>query len=345
MLWHWLHSGPVGMCLLNLVLFAVGFAVIASVFNLSLNEKFIWITTPSLYFMLAPYSEAWLFLFTSCALFGIYHSKRWHIWLALFLAVLTRPSLLGLLPALIIMELLARGKKDFLKSIGKCCLNYVPPFVLGIVVLIILHNQYAPTQSLQWLFPGFAGGWHLPSLPFGNTTGGNKIAWLTSLAMLVCCVSLMALLGKIFKWLFKNESQPAKVEILTMAYLPVVLFTFIFWGPVNDRGITTLVGLHRSVFCTAFLFVFLYHFIIREHKYRLGHFIAMFLLSNLIWLGMGAYVHLTYVLYFNFGSLLMLVYMGYANKKGEWQNMAIVMVNIVLQTMLFQQYLQGVFTD
>jgi hypothetical protein len=37
--------------------------------------------------------------------------------------------------------------------------------------------------------------------------------------------------------------------------------------------------------------------------------------------------------------------MGYANKKGEWQNMAIVMVNIVLQTMLFQQYLQGVFTD
>lgn len=166
--WRLFHLGVWGISLINLLFFALGFAIVARIYAVNTIEKFLWLTTPSLYFMFVPYS------------------------------------------------------------------------------------------------------------------GEERVIWLSSLAVLVCSIALGAILIKFYKWLFNDKKYTDKILILTLAYLPIILFVMVFCNPKWGSLTTNLLGMHRYTFCTPFIFVFLYHYTSGIHNYKLKHFICIFILSNIV---------------------------------------------------------------
>jgi len=65
MIWRILHVGYSGIAIANFILFAAGFSLICSICRVSANERFLWLTTPSLYFMWVPYTEATFCIITA----------------------------------------------------------------------------------------------------------------------------------------------------------------------------------------------------------------------------------------------------------------------------------------
>ena len=345
--WRLLHASVMGICIANLIFFAIGFTLISTIYPVSTKEKFLWLTTPSLYFMFVPYTEALFCVLTALAFYGIFTKKYWLIWVSLFLVSLTRATAVFLIPSLLIMELLTNDKKDILKVFGHYLIRYAAPTLAGQAVFVLV--QYYDTgvwfayykQQVTSLGHKFA--W--PILPFSNFYGAQRITWLSALAMLVCFVALIMIFIKFFEWLFKNKIFADKLLILTLAYLPVILFTMVFCNPTWGSNTTNLLGLHRYAFCTPFIFIFLYHFASNAREYKPKHFIIMFILCNIAWASMGAFVHIQHLLFYNFNTLLIFGYMLHANKKTGWATLAMIAINVFFQVTLFQQYLNGLFTD
>ncbi len=345
--WRLLHVGVWGICFANLIFFAIGFTLVSCIYPVSMKEKFLWLTTPSLYFMLVPYTEALFCLFTALSFYGIATKKHWLTWIGLFLVSLTRATGVFLIPSLLIMELLTNDRKDFLKAIFAYLFRYAVPTLAGLFVFVLV--QYYDTgiwfayykQQVKYLGHQLA----MPILPFSNYYGGQRVTWLSALALLVCVVAMIVLVIKAFKWLSGKKVYTDKILILTLAYLPIIMFTMIFCNPTWGSNTTNLLGIHRYTFCTPFIFVFLYHFVSKADEYKLKHFIIMFILCNAVWFSMGAYIHIQALLFYNFNTLLVFGYMLHANKKPDWIALALAGINIFIQVSLFQQYISGAFTD
>lgn len=142
----------------------------------------------------------------------------------------------------------------------------------------------------------------------------------------------------------KGEKEPDKIWVLTLTYLPVILLTMVFCNP-KWGGTTNLLGMHRYVFCSPFIFVFFYHLVNQPVVYKLKHYAVVFAVSNIVWATMGAFSDLQNLLFYNFNTLLVFAYMYYANNKTSWASLAISAMNLFFQIILFQQFLSGVFTE
>lgn len=343
--WRLLRVGVLGVCLFNLLFFSIAFTLFTYIYPVSSTDKLLWLTIPSLYFIVAPYTEALFCLLTVISFYGIVKDKVWIIWIGLFLVSLTRATAVFLIPSLLIMELLTNDRKDVFKTFITYLVKFAFPTIAGFFTFAWI--QYYDTgiwfvyykQQIRCL----GHKWAMPILPFSNLIG-DKITWLSALAMLACVAALIIIVIKFFRWLFNNEKNSDKIFILTLSYLPVILFTMIFCNPAWG-GTTNLLGLHRYTFCTPFIFVFLYHFTSGKHNYRIKDFLYMFVLCNLVWLSMGSYRDKQHLVFYNFNTLLVFGFMLYANKKTNWIAIALTAVNFFLQAYLFQQYLQGAFTD
>ncbi len=345
--WRLLHANVSGICVANYIFFAVGFTLVTGIYKIATKEKLLWLTTPSLYFMAVPYTEALFCLLTAMSFYGIFTQKRWLIWLSLFLVSLTRATAVFLIPSLLIMELVTNNKKDIVRVFLNYLVQYAAPTLAGLVVFVLV--QYHDTgiwlayykQQVKYL--GHEFSW--PALPFSNPYAGDKIIWLSALAILVCFVSSIMIVRRVYEWIFKSKVAPDKLLILTLTYLPVILLSIIFCSPKWGTNTTNVPGIHRYVLCTPFIFIFLYHFVSNAGQYAFRHFIAMFILCNITWLSVGAYIHLQQWLFFNFITLLVFGYMLHANRKTEWATLAIIAINVVIQVTLFQLYLTNIYTE
>lgn len=346
-LWRLSHLGAVGISMLNLLLFAVSFALLNDLYPVSTRNKMLWLSTPSLYFMMVPYSEALFCLLTVVAFYGIARQQKWLIWTGLFLVSLTRATAVFLIPALLIMELLANSRKDMGRAIYTYLVHYAMPTLAGTAVFVLI--QYLETGVWFAYFKVQADlmghKFAMPVLPFSNFYGENRMTWFTGLAMLVCVIALVLLISKGYRWLFKSEQTNDRLQTLTLTYLPVILFTLVFFSPVWGAGTTNLLALHRYALCTPFIFVFLYHLTAVDREYKWPDYIGVFLLCNAVWVCMGAYVHIQQMLFYNFITLLVFGYMLHAGKKVQWATYAVIAINIFVQISFFQQYLKGLYTD
>ncbi len=345
--WRLLHVGIMGMAFFNLVFFAIGFTLITRIYPISSADKILWLTTPSLYFMWVPYSEALFCLLGAIAFYGIATKNKWLIWGGLFFISLNRATAVFLIPSLFVMELLTNERKDLLKTLYHYFIYYALPTLAGTFVFVFLQYYYSGIWFLYFKEQEKNLGHELsiPALPFGNVYGGDRVTWLCALAMLPCVIAIILLVRKGYKWLVKNKVYTDKVWVLTLGYLPVVLFTMVFCNPKWGTGRTNLLGIHRYVFCSPFIFVFLYHIVSKPREYKPKHFIAVFLLSNLVWLSMGSYWHIQVLLFYNFNTLLVMAYMLHANKKTTWVTAALCAANFFFQVSLYQQFLSNLFTD
>ena len=347
MIWRILHVGYAGMAIANFVLFAVGFSLICSVYQVSVNERFLWLTTPSLYFMWVPYTEATFCLLTAFCFYGIVKRNRWLIWSSLFLLCLCRATAFFLLPSLLVMELLTNSKKDIFKALIDYCIYYALPILLGTVTFILI--QYFYTGAWMPYYKGqvknLGHELSIPVLPFSDFYGGARVTWLNAFALFVCFIALVLVIIKICRWLFRGVKENDKVWVLTLSYLPLILFTMVFCNPKWGSETTNLLGMHRYTFCSPFIFVFFYYMVNKAKEYKLKHFVLVFILANLVWFSMGAYVHIQEMLFYNFITLLIMGYMFYANNKNSLVSLAIFGINLFLQIMIFQQFIAGPFTD
>lgn len=348
LVWRILHVGIISMTLVNILFFSAGFAIICSMYQASVTEKMLWLTTPSLYFIAAPYSEALFCLLTAVSLYGIRQNKRSIIWIGLFLLSLTRATAIFLIPALLLMELVANDRSDWFKAVQRYLVNYALPVIAGLAVFVSV--QYYQTgiwfayykQQIKYL----GHEWALPKLPFQNCYGGLRIMWLEGLAMVACLIALVLLLKYVYNWLAANKVAEDRVLILSLTYLPIVLFSIVFCNPTwGASGTTNIFGLHRYTLCTPFIFVFLHHATYTRSQYRIKDLLLVFLLCNIALLSLGSYLHILTLLYYNFITIVVLLYMLHNNKKYEWAPLVLIAINVYFQVQLYQQYLSNQFTD
>lgn len=300
--------------------------------------------------MAVPYTEALFCLLTALAFYGIVTNNKLLIWITLFLLALTRATSLFLLPCMLVMEVIANERRNILRSIWVYIVQYTIPILTGLALFVWI--QYLQTgvwfayfkQQEKYL----GHKWAIPVLPLSNPSGGQGTTWLAGLAVFVALVVFAILLKHINNWAKGKTIIKDKVLTLSLTYFPVTLFCIVFCSPTWG-GTTNLTALHRYTFATPFIFVLLHYIANRETEYKPKDFIVIFLLCNISWLLMGSYLHIQSWLYWNFVSLLVFVYLLYANSKltdkYEWAPYLLITFNFFIQASLFQHYLKGIYTD
>ncbi|HXS38029.1 MAG TPA: hypothetical protein VN721_15105 [Flavipsychrobacter sp.] len=344
-LWGILHLNAWEVCILNIVLFATGFTILSSLIRPSTVDKIIWLSIPCVYFAFIPYTESLFFLLSSACLYGIIKEKKIIIWVSLFFLSLTRATVIFLLPAFLIMELLTNDRRHLLKSIYRYIVYYFLPLVIGTLVFILYQYwktriwfAYFRQQSIYW-----ERKFNIPTLPF-HSMEGERTIWLSAIAMFACLIAIIMLFQIAKNWLLKNKIYHNKLLALSLAYLMMALIVVICFNPTWGTYTTNVMGMFRYSLITPFFFIFLYH-ITNNVQYKTRDFIIIAIIANIVWLTFGSYVHVKYFIFFNVNTAIIFLYMLYANKKLTWPALIIVAINVLLQINLFQQFIKQLYPD
>ncbi len=344
LVWSLIHYNIIGILILNIIFFAAGFTILSNLYSLSVNDTILWLSTPSLFFIFVPYSEALFFLLVAITLYGIIHKKIYLIWIGLFLAALCRSTVVFLIPAFLVMELLVNNRNEWYKSFFRYLFTYAFPLLAGLAVFV--WYQYYETGVWFAYFKQQSSNWGhklaMPVLPFGDFEG-HRLIWLNAMAMFTALIALIILIRKGFLWLSRNIIEPNRILSLSLSYLVVTMCFIIFFNPTwTDGGRTMSAGMHRYTLATPFFFAFLADKLKQETNYKLRNFIGVFVLANIVWLAFGSYIHIQQWLLFNVNFLLILLYMLYASKRYLWASIAIAAFNIMVQHQLFQIFISRV---
>lgn len=346
LIWKISHLSVWGISILNILFFAIAFTILVNLYPVTTADKLVWLSIPSLYFIFIPYTEALFFLLMSLCFYGMVHKKKWLIWFSLFLVSLTRATTVFLIPSFLVMELVTNQRAHWLKAIKTYFLTYAWPLIAGLYLFI--WYQYKVTGIWFEYFQQQANGWghkfSMPAFPF-NSVAGDKTIWVSALAMFVALIALFFILRIFIKWLAKNIISEDKLLVLSLCYLPIILMLTVFFNPIWGSNTTNLMGMHRYTFATPFFFVFFHYLTQNRPAYKVKDYLVVLLLSNVVWLSMGSYKHIQYLLFFNFNTLIIYLYMLYANKKLNWVVPAIFALNIILQIFLFQQFIGNLYPD
>ncbi|MES2702766.1 MAG: hypothetical protein V4649_09015 [Bacteroidota bacterium] len=345
--WRLLHVGILGICISNIIFFSAAFTIITRIYPVPSREKLLWLTTPLLYFMWVPYTEALFCLLIAILFYGMVRHNKPVIVTSLIVVSLCRPTTAFLTPALLVAALLSSSKQNIGQSLKKYLLLYALPTLIGTAIFVL----YQYSVSHVW-FPYYKGQakylghvFSLPTFPFSSCYGGQRIKWIGGLAMVPCTIAIVVLARKALKWLRKDTVYPDEVWLLTLGYLPLVMGVMVFFSPTWGTLTTNLISIHRYVFCSPFFFVFLYHMVSKPRTYRAVHFITAIVVCNIVWLSMGSYKHFLELLFYNVLTVLVVLYMVHANNKQSWAALVICGFNIFIQIHLFQQYMAGLFTE
>lgn len=335
------------MSVVNVFFFSAAYTLLSKSFKIDSSDKLFWLSMLSLYFMTVPYSEALFCLLIAAALYGIVKNIKWLVWVSLFLVSMSRATAVFLIPALLVMELLSNRKKDIFYALKSYLLQYALPVMIGTFTFVLIQYYYTGQWFIYYKVQvknlGHEFSW--PVLPFVNFYGSNRILWLSALAMVPCLLSIIIILPKIYNWVLKNKVYTDKIWLLTLTYFPIILFTMVFYNPKWGDNRTNLLGIHRYVLCSPFIFIFLHYTIGQLKIYQARHYVIMFFVCNLVWLSVGSWWHLEYLLFYNCLTLMVLAYMYHSGRKNHWAAFLLFAVNLFLQINLYQQFLSGAFTD
>lgn len=348
LIWKLSGLGIWGICALNIVFFAAGFAFLSR--TLQVTDKItylLWLTLPSVYFFFLPYTESLFFLLGTVMLYAVKRQRPVLLWIALFLIALVRPTATLLVPALFVMELLGNPKKSWLKSILKAGYLYLPPVLLALSLFILWQYRetgiwfaYFKTQTAVW---GHLFSW--PGIPFTNIAKGDvRYHWLSSLAILIDTLALIWLVRALILWL-KNKGLQDKTLILSVGYLAMLLVNLLFLNPKYGNQTTNIMGANRYSFASPFFFLFLYH--LRQMKYTPRHILYVFLLLNAFWILFGAYHTLSawYSIALINNAIIMAFMFWRSKAQYHWLAFAIIAFNFFVQVHFFQQFITPLYVD
>ena len=343
--WQVSHLGVWGISIFNTLLFAAGFSIVTGFFNLSVADKLLWLSVPSVYFCFIPYTESLFFLLSSLCIWGIMRHKMWLVWLSLFLLSLTRATAIFFIPALLFMELAANSRQSWLKSLSHYSMHYLLPIVLGTTAFVLYQFQatgvwfaYFKQQAEYW-----DRTFSMPVLPLTGLMGNEKTLWLSALCLFVCFIAFILLIRQLVQWLVKGKVTD-RLLVLSAGYLSMVMYSIVFFNPTWLSLTTNVIGANRYTLVNPFFFIFLHH-LTKPLTYTWKHYLVVFVISTLFWFFFGSYKDLHSVLFYSFNTAILFLYLLYADKKLSWPVVMITALNIFFQVYLFQQHIGGIMTD
>ncbi len=295
LLWSMSGLGPLGVSIMNGVIFLLSFILITRLYPPTLKELILSLSFPGTVFMFFPYSEATFFLGSALLLFGLF---RRH-WALLFLGGIvcgaTRPAALVMIPALILPAFFYPGKKERIVSLVGA---------IGLFVGLAAVSFYQQLYTGEWLsFMSAQKNWdnsfRLPSIPF-KAWGGDHIVMLEGSALFFGTIAGLTFLKKI---LGKKDKEGLRGPVWTsLAYLAgITLLVLLFRGG-------SLFSLNRFVYATAFFMVLIAP-LYRNSTWKSKELLGAFFLISLFFLVFFSHVHiqvfLTYELLVAFLCLLL----------------------------------------
>lgn len=339
LIWKLVGLNTVAIVIVNVLLFTLGMSILANMYQWSVLEQILFISMPQMVLAFVPYSEALFFLLATTLLLSLEKGYTRGIWLSLFLLSLTRATAITLAPALLLLQLLSRDREHWLQSIYAFIKYDLTALFAGLGVFVLIQYYYTgvwfayfDAQRNFWMRK-FA----TPIFPLHVADYGTL--WLNALAVFICVLAVIFACIFIVRW-WRGTPRPDKAMLLSTGYLVAMLFLTLFYSPKWAENETSVIGTFRYALLTPFFLRFL-TYLLRNVTIGSKQFVAMFFLSNVVWLAFGSYVHIQFFLFFLFNTVLIFLYMMYA-KKIQQAALIMMCLQFVLQVSFFQQFIKHV---
>ena len=205
MVWRITGLSPIGICLLNFVLFVVGLLVLIAATTKAADKYWqrfaVLLCMPFLVIFLIPYSEALFFLCISVGLYGLLRNRYWLYFVGFMLGCMTRAAGSILLVAWLIADILYALQyrlpwRQLLRNLAL----HLAPIVAGVAVVMLIQGVSGHAGLFAFAGAQFEWGkeWSLPSWPLTDWSDESKsvtqpllfILFLPALAWL--CVRLIS---------------------------------------------------------------------------------------------------------------------------------------------------------
>lgn len=154
LVWRWLQLSPMGMAMVNWLLYAVGLALLALLFGSTLPRWSWWLLlcAPMAVVFMIPYSEALFFLGIAAGMVGLARNRYWLYFVGFFLASTTRAAGNIMLVAWVIVDLLAvlaakSSAKEFLRRLSL----HVAPIIGGILAVVLFQHLRGAEHWFEYM--------------------------------------------------------------------------------------------------------------------------------------------------------------------------------------------------
>ena len=267
LLWRASHLGAIGVSLLNLGIAAGSVYLLYKGLQLRPVTVLLFAAFPSSMFLYLPYTEALYFFFSSLLLVLL---VRWPhrlgaLAVVMFGAALTRVSAFFFLPALTVVEGLGwlRAPQTWLPRLRRLV---VYGLATGGGLAAVMLYQWWET-GVWFAFNKAEEQWnhHLqwPRLPFISTQENDGALWIDGLALLVGLLALGWVARTTWRVLRHRAPVPDSLLVLAAAYVAAATAQALLEAPI-EVGHSSLMSLHRYVFCTPFFIVLLDRLVPRQ---------------------------------------------------------------------------------
>lgn len=204
MVWRLTGLSPIGICLLNFVLFVAGLLVLIAATNNAddnCQQRFaVLLCMPFLVIFLIPYSEALFFLCISVGLYGLLRNRYWLYFVGFMLGCMTRAAGSILLVAWIIADILyVLQYRLSWRQLFRNLALHLAPVVAGVAAVMLIQSISGHAGLFAFAGAQFEWGkeWSLPTWPLTDWSEESKsvtqpllfILFLPALAWL--CVRLI----------------------------------------------------------------------------------------------------------------------------------------------------------
>lgn len=321
-IWYLTQLDPVGISIVNLLLFLGGFYLIGRHLNLTFKQAILFITLPGFYFYLVPYSEALFFIGSTLLLTGLDKKNHLLITAGLIVASLTRSIAMLFAFALTFTFLIQYLQKRQNRIL----------LLLGVYLLLLVSL----TAAVFYIHYAYTGEWGVffkaqkmwnrelrwPVFPL-TTISGLSMLWMDGLALLSCLLAGITSVTILYTNIVKKTTKDiAFSEIFSMACLTITGGVSILFSGIwkNGEG-TSLISLNRFVFASPFL-IFFMRYLLCSRPFGSNLKIIVVLSIFITWCAIGAYkplkghtVYLQTFIYFLNMTIFALLYLFLNNIK------------------------------
>lgn len=335
LIWKGLNASAIAISLINACLFYIGFYLLSSILKPTRISIFLYLSVPSFIFFFLPYTESLFFLSSTLILLGLAQEKRNLLLIGLFFAACTRPAFTVFIPALFIVEYLA--KHSFKQKVLNL-LAYVA--ITGLGLFSALYVQFRDTGEWFLTFKvqeKWGNHLQIPSLPLRSWAAGIPTR-LDGLALLIGLCCALFLLLKLIKVKPLRTIEIPKEVVFSLAYLSgMSLIVLIFRGG-------SLFSLNRFIFATPFILIALNYFIQSRFVTQTRHIVIAFFVITAYWLLFNSFVHIQAFLKFGSITLIPLLLLSIKHKNavfGKYALYLLILINIFFQLFLFARFMNG----
>ena len=260
LMWRATHLPPIGICILNIILFAAGLTILWLLFKGKMPAWHILLALcmPYLVIFAIPYSEALFFITVSAGLYGLVKRRYWLYFAGFMLAAMTRSASNILFVAWLITDMLVcLQAKDSWKVYLRNVALHLAPLAAGVSVVILIQWLCGATHPLQ--FVTSQGVWEkevsLPSWPFTDwSVEGKSVTWPLIFTLFI--PALIWLATRLFKSLKHHDTPtPNQADYQSARLLSVLFFVGNIVLALFTQG-GCMYSQARLLSCTAF-FMFL----------------------------------------------------------------------------------------